>query len=129
MAGSIAHKNLCFTGPFQAVGLWSKDGEYVPLIKAIHCVGQVEGWLNALAETMRASLRSLLHDAVAIVEEKTKDTWIWDYPAQVALTASQIAWNAEVTAAFQRLEEGYENSMKDLHRKQVSHVKCIIKLV
>ena len=108
------------TGPYQAVGLWSKDGEYVPLCKPIQCVGQVEGWLNALADSMRVSLRLLLQDAVAILEEKTKDTWIWDFPAQVTLTASQIAWNAEVSAAFQRLEEGYENSMKDLHRKQVS---------
>lgn len=113
------------TGPFQAVGLWSKDGEYVPLCKAIQCVGQVEGWLNALAEAMRASLRLLLQDAVSIFEEKTKDAWIWDFPAQVTLTASQIAWNAEVSAAFQRLEEGYENSMKDLHRKQVSFIKFI----
>jgi dynein heavy chain len=107
------------TGPYQAVGLWSKDGEYVPLCKPVQCVGQVEGWLNALADSMRVSLRLLLQDAVAILEEKTKDTWIWDFPAQVTLTASQIAWNAEVSAAFQRLEEGYENSMKDLHRKQV----------
>lgn len=68
---------------------------------------------------MRDSLRLLLQDAVSIFEEKAKDSWIWDFPAQVTLTASQIAWNAEVTAAFQRLEEGYENSMKDLHRKQV----------
>jgi len=68
---------------------------------------------------MRSSLRSLLQDAVGVYEEKTKDAWIMDYPAQVTLTASQIAWNAEVTTAFHRLEEGYENAMKDLHRKQV----------
>lgn len=88
-------------------------------MKPIPCTGQVEGWLNALAEGMRSSLRNLLQDAVSIYEEKAKDAWIWDFPAQVTLTASQIAWNAEVTAAFHRLEEGYENSMKDLHRKQV----------
>jgi len=106
-------------GPFQVVGLWSKDGENIQLMKPIQCVGQVEVWLNALVECMRSSLRFLLQDAVGIYEEKAKDAWIMDYPAQVTLTASQIAWNAEVTAAFQRLEEGYENSMKDLHRKQV----------
>ena len=88
-------------------------------MKPIQCVGQVEAWLNALAECMCSSLRSLLQDAVVIMEEKTKDAWIWDFPAQVTLTGSQIAWNAEVSAAFQRLEEGYENAMKDLHRKQV----------
>ena len=57
-----------FIGPFQAVGLYSKDGEHVPLVKPIQCVGQVEGWLNALAECMCSSLRSLLQDAVAIMD-------------------------------------------------------------
>jgi len=64
-------------------------------------------------------LRHLLQEAVTTLEDKAREVWIWDFPAQVALTASQISWNNEVTAAFQRLEEGYENAIKDLHRKQV----------
>jgi len=98
-------------------------------VKPIQCVGQVEAWLNALAECMCSSLRSLLQDAVMIMEEKTKDAWIWDFPAQVTLTGSQIAWNAEVSAAFQRLEEGYENAMKDLHRKQVCFLLAYLPLL
>ena len=64
-------------------------------------------------------MRHLLQEAVTTLEDKAREVWIWDFPAQVALTASQISGNNEVTAAFQRLEEGYENAIKDLHRKQV----------
>lgn len=39
---------------------------------------------------------------------------------QVALTGTQIYWTVEVTAAFARLEEGYENALRDYYRKQVS---------
>ena len=116
---AILKRFSSFLGLSQAIGIWAKDGEYVPLVNAVQCVGQVESWLNAFVAEMRSSLRHLLKEAVAGYDERPKDSWIWDYPAQVALTASQIAWNAEVTSAFQKLEEGYENAMKDLSRKQV----------
>lgn len=45
---------------------------------------------------------------------------------QVALTCTQIWWTTEVGLAFARLEEGYENAIKDYNKKQVrgpgSHV-------
>ena len=42
---------------------------------------------------------------------------------QVALTMSQVWWTTEVTIAFGRLEEGYENAMKDYNKKQVSFLQ------
>lgn len=38
---------------------------------------------------------------------------------QVALTCTQIWWTTEVGLAFARLEEGYENAIKDYNKKQV----------
>lgn len=49
-----------------------------------------------------------------------------DYPAQVALTGSQIWWTVEVVAAFVKLEEGYENALKDFFRKQVAQLNALI---
>lgn len=37
----------------------------------------------------------------------------------MALTGTQIYWTVEVNAAFARLEEGYENALRDYYRKQV----------
>lgn len=38
---------------------------------------------------------------------------------QVALAGTQIWWTTEVNIAFNRLEEGYENALKDYYKKQV----------
>ena len=38
---------------------------------------------------------------------------------QVALTCTQIWWTTEVGMAFARLEEGYENAIKDYNKMQV----------
>ena len=35
------------------------------------------------------------------------DQWLFDYPAQVSLCGTQIAWTSEVGVAFGKLEEGY----------------------
>ena len=48
---------------------------------------------------------------------------------QVALTCTQIWWTTEVGMAFARLEEGYESSMKDYHKKQVTQLKTLISML
>lgn len=42
-------------------------------------------------------------------------------PVQVALAGTQIWWTTEVNIAFNRLEEGYENALKDYYKKQVAN--------
>ena len=39
--------------------------------------------------------------------------------SQVALAGTQIWWTTEVNISFARLEEGYENALKDYYKKQV----------
>ena len=38
----------------------------------------------------------------------------------MALCGTQIWWTTEVNIAFNRLEEGYENALKEYNRKQVN---------
>lgn len=63
-----------------------------------------------------------MSEAVTAYEEKPRDQWLFDYPAQVALCGTQIWWTTEVNIAFGRLEEGYENALKDYNKKQVSRI-------
>lgn len=72
------------------------------------------------------TVRYHLTEAVSAYEEKPRDQWIMEFPAQVALTGSQIWWTVEVCAAFAKLEEGYENALKDFYRKQVSQLNALI---
>uniref|UniRef100_A0A671R8K4 AAA+ ATPase domain-containing protein n=1 Tax=Sinocyclocheilus anshuiensis TaxID=1608454 RepID=A0A671R8K4_9TELE len=90
---------------------------------------QVEVWLNRVLDSMRATVRHEMTEAVAAYEEKPREQWLFDYPAQVALTCTQIWWTTDVGMAFSRLEEGYENAMKEYYKKQVSQLNTLITML
>ncbi|CAL4082252.1 unnamed protein product, partial [Meganyctiphanes norvegica] len=75
-----------------AVGMHAKDGEYVPFQAEMKCVGAVEKWLMSVLQSMRITVRTFLTEAVAAYEDQPRDQWALKYPAQVALTGSQIWW-------------------------------------
>ena len=73
-------------------------------------------------------------------EQTPREKWLFLYPAQVALAGTQIWWTSEVanlletsdgedfqvSAAFARLEEGYENALKDYYKKQIGQLNMLI---
>ncbi|WAR03796.1 DYHC-like protein [Mya arenaria] len=109
-----------------ALGMFSKDGEYVDLDKECDLGGQVEVWLMRLLESHCATVRYQMTEAVKSYEEKPRDQWLFDFPAQVALCGTQIWWTTEVNFAFSRLEEGYENALKDYNKKQITQLNALI---
>ena len=56
-----------------ALGMYSKEGEYVNFNEPCECVGQVELWLNKLMETMQVTVRHELCESVAAYEFKARD--------------------------------------------------------
>ena len=60
-------------------------------------------WLNKLMDTMRSTVRSEFAESVVTYEEKPRDQWLFDYPAQVALTTTQIWWSSEVNNHLARM--------------------------
>lgn len=97
------------------------------------CASKVEVWLNRLLDAMRQTIRHELSEAITAYEEKGRDQWLLDLPAQVALCGVQIWWTTEVNIAFSRMEEGYENALRDYNKKQVCflyffYIFCIIGL-
>ncbi|XP_059474542.1 dynein beta chain, ciliary-like isoform X3 [Neocloeon triangulifer] len=112
-----------------ATAMIAKDGELVNFHQDFHCRGPVEVWLSRLEKHMRGTMREYLERAVLAYEEKPREQWLFDFPAQVSLCGSQVWWTAEVAAAFARLEEGYENALKDYQRKQVSQLNTLISLL
>nr|XP_018673081.1 dynein beta chain, ciliary [Ciona intestinalis] len=109
-----------------ALGMYSKEEEYVDFDEPCELVGQVEVWLNRLKDTQRSTVRHQIQESVVAYEEKARDQWLFDYPAQVALAGSQIWWTTEVGIAFEKLEEGFENAMKDYNKKQVTQLNTLI---
>ena len=47
----------------------------------------------------------------------------------MALAGTQISWTSEVNSAFHRLEEGYENALKDYYKKQIAQLNALIVLL
>ena len=113
-----------------AVGMYSKEDEYVPFSEPCDCSGAVEEWLNRLVDTMRATLRVLLAEGVSTYEEKPREQWMFDNCAQISLVAASYIWyTTEVNIAFERLEEGNENALKDHHKKIIDQLVTLITII
>ncbi|XP_071672596.1 dynein axonemal heavy chain 9 isoform X7 [Patagioenas fasciata] len=111
------------------LGMYSREEEYVSFSEPCDCSGQVEVWLSHVLDSMRATVRDEMTEAVMAYEEKPREQWLFDYPAQVALCCTQIWWTTEVGIAFARVEEGYENAMKEYHKKQVTQLNTLVTML
>lgn len=114
----------------RALGMCSKDhNEYVAFSTECDCSGKVESWLNDLTNTMRSTLKQLFAQSLAAYTTKAREKWIFEWPAQVALCITQIFWSIEMHTIFQRIEDGYENGLKDYQRKQIAQLNALITLL
>ncbi|XP_037537274.1 dynein heavy chain 11, axonemal [Nematolebias whitei] len=112
-----------------AMGMYSREGEYVSFSEPCTCEGQAESWLGAIEHTMRCTVQKEIQEAVAAYEDKPRDQWLFDYPAQVSLTGSQVWWATDVGIAFARVEEGFETALKDYNRKQITQLNSLIHML
>lgn len=70
----------------EAISMYSKDGEVVDFHKPRMCVGQVESWLSQLLETMQDTIKHEFQEAVITYEDKPREQWVFEPPAQVHTT-------------------------------------------
>lgn len=126
---SIA-KLIFAKGSKMAEKMMSKENdELVPFREPCDCSGKVEKWLNRLTDAMRGTLHELFMKSVIAYEDKPREVWVFDWPAQPALCTTQIWWTSEVNVAFAKLEEGHENSLRDYQKKQISQLNSLIELL
>lgn len=126
---SMAKLKLDQTKAKTAIAMEAKDGEMVDFPSPCDLSGQVEVWLNRLLDKQCKTVWHWLNEAVQAYEEKPREQWIMDFPGQIALTGSQIWWTTEVNMAFAKLEEGFENALKDYYKKQVAQLNALITLL
>ncbi|CAH1128373.1 unnamed protein product [Ceutorhynchus assimilis] len=67
-----------------------ENEEHVTFANVCDCSGKVEQWLNRVIDVMRLTLHQLFGEAVITYDEKPRELWINDYPAQPALIGDQI---------------------------------------
>lgn len=113
-----------------AKGMVAKEHEeFVPFLENCDCSGKVEVWLNRVTDRMRDTLRDQFKRAVISYEDKPRHNWIFDWPAQPALVTTQIWWTTETNDAFAKVQQRYENALKDYNKKQVNQLNQLINLL
>lgn len=70
-----------------------------------------------------------LSGAASPCDRKPRQRWLFDYPAQIALTASQIIWTEEVNSQFEAFGDGNEQAMKEYSKTLAARLEALISLV
>ncbi|XP_044574110.1 dynein beta chain, ciliary [Drosophila ananassae] len=126
---SMGKLNL-ISGTKNAAGMVAKElEEYVPFLEICDCSGKVEVWLNRITDKMRDTLRDQLKRSLTFYDHKPRHVWIFEWPAQPALVGTQIMWTTETNDAFAKVQQRYENALKDYNKKQVTQLNNLIILL
>ncbi|KAJ2950232.1 hypothetical protein O0L34_g11594 [Tuta absoluta] len=104
-----------------AKAMMSEDGECVEWKYNLVLDGPAEVWLNGLEHTMRVVLRDyLILTRAALRKAKyQREQWYDQWPGQLGITASKIAWTSECTRTLCRCDIMKERRpLKKLRKKQ-----------
>ncbi|KAK3254170.1 Dynein beta chain, flagellar outer arm [Cymbomonas tetramitiformis] len=112
-----------------AIGMYSKEKEYVDMDGEVSCDGAVESWLQNVVDGMRDALRLVFKNSVIGYDEKPRAKWLFDQCAQLTVAVTRVFYTSEVNEAFDQLEEGNDNALKDLYQKECSHLAGLIELI
>jgi len=96
------------------------DPEIITFPELFDCTGAVEVWLKRLEEHMQKTIKHILKvakpkaDAWESTPDNTRESWIGEFPSQIALLGSQIMWTEEVRNAIRNYSEsGSESALKE----------------
>ncbi len=103
-------------GGAAAISAIAKDGEVMQFESPFVAKGAVEQWLNDCTEHMKQQLRLLvdraLGEAVHWSVDRPRHQWLFNYPAQVVLSAVHVVWTEETETALDEHENGNPDAMK-----------------
>ncbi|EDQ90997.1 uncharacterized protein MONBRDRAFT_20211 [Monosiga brevicollis MX1] len=117
---SLELHNAVGRSQVQALGMTSADAEYVPFKTAVALDGPVEVWLTSVETEMRHTLKQLLQECMVAHRKQKRDKWLKEWPGQLVLTVSQMAWTSECFKAISDKKHGAKAGLKAIKKKQVS---------
>ncbi|XP_078041170.1 dynein heavy chain 3, axonemal [Augochlora pura] len=94
---------LRFTKEEEIIGMLSDQEEYVPLSGKIYpadAKGMVERWLSQVEKLMVVSLRDITEESIISYFDTPRAEWIFSWPGQIVICASQVHWTSEVCESF-----------------------------
>ena len=113
-----------------AISMWSGEKENVAFVDGgCICDGPVETWLGSVVDTMRAALLAEFKTSLPKYDEMPRQQWMFQQSAQNTITVSRMIFTQEINEAFDQLEEGNDNAIKDMWQKQVDQLAGLIEVV
>lgn len=114
---------LSFEEDLRISSMFSGEGECVPFSNELYPTGNVEDWLLEVENTMRGSLREILHRALVAYEETPRTEWVLKWPGQVVIAGCQTHWTKEVSEAL------VENRIDELYKTLMAQLSDLVTLV
>ena len=112
-----------------AVGMYSKENEYVKFAGDCVCDGPVEIWLGSVVNAMHKALSSEFKIALPIYEEKPRAKWIFDNSTQMTVVITRVMFTQQMNEAFEQLEDGNTEILKEEYDRQVLQISHIVELI
>ena len=112
-----------------AIGMYSKEQEYVRFDGECSCDGQVESWLQNVVDAMRNGLRKEFVASMLTYDAHPRTDWLLMQCAQITVVVSRVFYTQEMNETFEQLEDGNDRAMQDALQKQVDNIAGLIKLI
>jgi len=116
-----------------AISMISPENEKVTFPKPFPISGAVENWLNGVTDMMQSTLKYTSSTALKATNnwgtEGGREAWLFEYPAQVILLASQVVWTDEVRLALEETEGGNETALGKCLTTLNTRLEGLIRLV
>ena len=104
------------------------EGETVQLFSPVDGdTPEIEDWLNAFEEEMKASLKEYCNDAIDDHQKRKKEQWISRFPAQIILITNQILWTEQITDALTQTSHKTLKTLKNKYLSQLDELTGIIR--
>ncbi|CDJ60958.1 hypothetical protein EMWEY_00008520 [Eimeria maxima] len=122
-------KRLQIDGSGQVAGMESEEGEAYRFYEPVVTEGPAEEWMTTVDEAMKTSLHKITREGVFMYGCEPRTQWITQQLGMVACVGSRIWWTWRVEDAFERIEQGDKNALRDEVATQRQQVSTLIEVV
>lgn len=103
--------------------------EQVKFTTPLKLMGKVECYMQDIVQTMNQTLQIIAGSSFKEQKSLERKEWIKRDPAQITLLVNNILWSTNVEDAFQKLQGGNMNSLKDYLTTAIELLTQLIKMV
>eukprot|EP00899_Mesostigma_viride_P014884 jgi/Mesvir1/23397/Mv21091-RA.2 len=105
----------------ESTGIFSPDGEYLPLQAPVLTEGRPEDWLNKVEAAMFLTTKKHLFKALEESKTGKKEKWLKECIGQCVISAGQIVWTNECERALAEADKS-KSALRQLKKKWISYL-------